>query len=263
MTAWLLACVTARALEVLEPDEAASTEALAPAGRAVTGFGGAHGVGLSEQVVVGGDGGTAVTTVAARGVIRSVTIAAWLPFAAYRTADRRDTALGNLRLDALAALPGAGPVEHALGATLGFGLGGDAFTWATRADELWPGGGLDLVYELRVAEGPTTWLGRGALGVHGSRGWEPVPGTWARLAAAGAVDRALGDRAGVVAEAAVAWWDVAPVQLSALVRVDPLDGLRLRGGLALPVFTWFGWDPLGRPGGAREATVHLDLAAAF
>lgn len=263
MTVLLLA-LTASAAEIEDldtPDPAAGSQA--PSGRAIAGFGGAHGVGLSEQVVVGGDGGTAITTLSTRVVVDTVTLTARLPFAAYATPDDRDTGLGNLQLEALAALPTTTGLEHALGASVGFGLGGSAFTWATRADEVWPGAGLELVYEARARSGQTTWLARGALGVHGSGGWEPVPGTWARALAAGGVDQALGRRVGLVAEASLAWWDVAPAQTAALVRLDPTDGLRFRGGLVLPWFTWAGWDPLHRPAGAREATVHLDVGASL
>ena len=44
-------------------------------------------------------------------------------------------------------------------------------------------------------------------------------------------------------------------------RLDPeappdlVEGLRLRGGMVLPIATWAGWTPADRPGGVRAVRV--------
>ena len=88
-------------------------------------------------------------------------------------------------------------------------------------------------------------------------------GTRERLALQRGPDLRLIDRVGVVAETSIQYWDVSPWEISLVGRVDLIDGLRLRGGLALPVAVWAGWTPTDREAGAREATLFADLGAGF
>lgn len=245
-------------LDTPEPDR------LVPSAHRVRGFGGTHGVSLGEQLVLGGDGGTSITTLDARVVADRWTLRLSLPFAAYRLPDRRDTDLGNLRLEVLRTLDTQGAAAHALGLSARANPGGTPWTWATRADEVWPGFGLDGVWESRGALTDTTaLLGRASVGLHSSPGFAPIPSTWLRVSASGAVDQSLGSVAGLVGEVTASYWEVAPLEVAGLLRVDPAEGLRLRAGTVLPMFTWFGWAPIDRPGGAREATLALDVQAAF
>ena len=265
MTGLLLGLALAQEPEIEDLDTG-TTEDLrfAPNSPNIGGFGGSHGVAVDEKWVVGGDGGTSVTTIRARARYDRVNVSVGLPFAAYATPDGRDTDLGNLSVEGLYQLDDGNGFQHAAGLRLRANPGGTPYTWATSADEVWPGGGFDGIWEVRSTEfGATTFLGRASLGVHGSRGFAPVPTVWARMGATAAVDQGFGDIAGIVAEASVAYWDVAPLQLSGLARVEPVEGLQLRGGLVLPMFTWFGWEPTGRPGGAREATLLLGAHAAL
>lgn len=238
-----------------------------PAGWRITQLGGGHGLAVAETAVVGGSGGTNVTTVSARVAVQDWTLGVRLPFAAYRTPVGRETDLGNLMVEGfytfeLPAPGGSGAWLHGLGFEGHFNPGGRPYTWLHRAEELWPGGGLNLVYQVRIpANEGLTFLLRGTGGMHGSRDFEPYPGLFAQVGAAGGVDWTIpqAQRIGLIAETAFTYWDLSPWELTGLVRVDPVEGLRARGGVILPMFSYFGWTPSQLDVGLDEVTFHLDL----
>lgn len=247
------------------PPAASGSLGIAPSGWRITPLGGGHSLSLSEAAVVGPHGGTTVTTLAARVAFEEATVSVRLPFAAYRTPGGRATDLGNLAVEALYLREVDGWI-HGLGVEAHVNPGGRPFTWLHRADELWPGGGVDLVYQLRVpGEAGLTWLLRGHAGVHGARAYDPVPGVFARLGGVGAVDYQLpgAPAVGLIGEAAISYWELSPFDVAGLVRVDPVQGLRARGGLVLPMAGWFGWTPASVDGGLRDLTLHLDVQMAL
>lgn len=235
---------------------------LALAGIAVGGVGGGSGVALSQAAVVGGDGGTTVWTAQTQVRWDSWVIGARLPFATFRDAAVRDTGLGNLRID-LAGIDSGSASSVRYGVELHLPVG-DAWTWVNDAQSVWPGAGLNLVYGRQWAQSDqTTLLVRTAAGLHVTQGYAPFPATVFKAEVAAAVDQQVADRVAIVGEASLAYWDPTPLDVAGLVRVDPLDGLRLRGGLVLPLLSWAGAQPSGVPAGVREATVHLDVAMAL
>lgn len=249
------------------PSIAQEQAGFVPEGWRITPLGGQHGLGLAETLVVGPSGGTQVTTLAARIAVQDWTLGVRLPFAAYRTPAGRTTDLGNLRVEgfytfALPAPGGSGEWLHGVGFEGHFNPTGRPYTWLHRAEELWPGAGLNLVYQVRIpsSEG-LTWMLRGSAGMHGARDFEPFPGLFAQFGVAGGVDWSVPGtpELGLVGETAITYWDLSPWDVTGLVRLDPVPGLRLRGGLVLPVFGWFGWTPSRLDQGLDELTLHLDV----
>lgn len=256
---------------VIDVEAQEDARAFEPAGLRVTQLGGRHGLSLAETVVLGPSGGTNVTTVSARVAVDDAwTLGARLPFAAYRTPDGRVTDLGNLLVEGfyLFSLPGLGgsPAwRHGLGFEGHLNPGGSPYTWLHRAEELWPGGGLNLVYQVRIPGGDgLTWLLRGTAGMHAARDVEPFPGFYAQIGAAGAVDWSVPgvEGLGLVGETALTYWDLSPWEVTGLVRYEPVPGLRARGGVVLPLVSWLGWTPSVLDRGIDEITIHVDLAIA-
>lgn len=236
-----------------------------PEGYRLAPFAAPTGVGLDTAFVVGGDGGTTAVGVGARVRIdEGWSFAARLPFAAFRTTDGRDTGLGNVALSAWFELPVRSRMHHMAGVETTISTSGDAYTWVHRADELWPGGGADAVWQGAFhTNDAVTWLARGALGLHVAEGYAPYPDVYARIQVAGGLDYALAQPVGFTLETALGWWDVSPWELSALGRVDPIEGLRLRGGIVVPFLVWAGTQPADLPPGARELTAVLELTSAL
>lgn len=242
-----------------------------PSGNRVTQVGGTHGVSIGTAAVVGAGGGTHVTTLGARYADRDFSVAVRLPLAAYRATGGRQTDLGNLFLEGLylferPGLFGGGEWHHAVGIEAHFNPGGTPYTWLHRADELWPGMGANLVYQIHVpaAAGLDVSV-RGLVGMHAARDYEPYPGLFAQIGAAGLVDWTLpvASQVGLVGEMAFTYWDLSPWELTALVRFDPVAGVRLRGGALLPMASWLGWTPSQLDRGLDELTLHLDAQMAF
>ena len=98
--------------------------------------------------------------------------------------------------------------------------------------------------------------------MHGARAYAPFPAVYGHGLVAAAIDQELHERAGVIAEVAFAWWDTSPIDLTVLGRVDPIEGLRLRTGMVLPIGTWAGLAPMSEPS-VREATWLLDVRYAL
>lgn len=207
--------------------------------------------------VIGPNGGTNAAHVAARYGGERFAGGLRLPFAAYRTQDGRSTDLGNLMVDGQLLIESGGTL-HSLGVEAHVNLGGRPWTWVNKAEELWPGGGADAVWQVRT-EGPLSWLGRASMGLHGTRGFHPYPKLWTRLAMAGGLDWSASPLFGLTSEVYAAWWDISPLELTALARVQSRDGLRLRAGLLLPIAAWAGATPTALAGGARELTLITDL----
>ncbi len=212
------------------------------------------GVSLAQDSVLGGDGGTVAWTARTRVALDRTRVGVTLPFATYRGPDGQRTGLGNLGLEILGTNE---PGTSAVGVAAHIAVG-RAYTWVDEAEELWPGTGLDLVW-LGLRPGDTTVMWRVAGGLHFSGGIEPFPLVYLKASVAGAVDQAVTDRVGLVGEATLGWWDVSPLEVAGLVRADPVEGLRLRGGLVLPLLSWAGAQPAAVPAGVREATLRVDV----
>jgi hypothetical protein len=220
------------------------------------GTGGLVSTGLAA--VIGSTGGTTAAHVEARYGSGRFAGGVRLPFASFRTQDGRGTGLGNLHVDGQALIDVSG-ATHAVGVEAHVNLGGRAWTWVNQAEELWPGGGVDAVWQVRT-EGDLAWLGRASAGVHGTQGFYPFPKVWGRIAAAGGVDWSATPALGFTGEAHVAYWEVSPIELTGLVRLEPTEGLRLRTGVLMPIASWAGLTPTAAPSGIREVTVVADLS---
>jgi len=223
-------------------------------------IGGRSGFSVGQASVLGPDGGTNAWAMHGRVRVGQADVRVGLPVASYRTPHRRTAALGNLTADVLWSDDHAHP-EWQAGATVRLPTGG-AYTWVNDADELWPGIGIDAVYQRRFGSGPTTGGVRTALGIHGPAAYAPFPDVYAKVEAAGVLDQRITEAVGFVGEASFAWWDVSPVDLTAMLRIDPVDNVRLRGGLTLPVASWAGWQPAPVSSGVRETTLRLELHTA-
>ncbi|MCB9679798.1 MAG: hypothetical protein H6737_32125 [Alphaproteobacteria bacterium] len=222
-------------------------------------------VGVSEEFVVGGDGGTLATRVSARWATWKLVFAAHLPFATYKVPDGRTTGLGNLRLDAFHRIQKRDDVVmYGLSAHIPLGR---AYTWTNSATGIWPGGGLTAVVQWRHATNSRVdLLARGALGVHGTAGFDPYPRVYLHASAAGGVDVPIRDVFGVTGEVAASVWDPSPFDASVWARVQPdeaLEGFRGRVGVLLPLATWAGLSPSDKPAGVREMSFMLDIGLAL
>ena len=200
-------------------------------------------VGIGEAFVLGSDGGVLATTAAVRFGAESWSFAAVVPFASYRTAAGRTTGLGNVRFEGYHRFSSGGALQL-VGAELHL-PSSDAWTWANDAQSLWPG---DLLL-------------RGSLGLHGTPGVAPFPSFYLHVAAVGGYELDLPvEGLSVLSEVALSVWDPSPIDAAGWVSWQPLDGLRVRGGLLLPLGSWVGLSPGDKPAGLREGTFSLDLS---
>jgi len=220
-------------------------------------IGGRSGLSLAQGSVLGTDGGTHAWSVAGRVNAGHASVRVGLPVTSYRTPDARAAGLGNLSADVLYVDDAVDP-EWQVGASIHVPTG-RTYTWVNDAEELWSGFGIDAVYQRRFGDGPTQGAIRTALGVHRPAPFDPFPEVYAKVDLAGMVDQRLADGVGLLGEASFSWWDVSPADLSALLRVDPADSLRLRAGFTFPVGSWAGWQPAQVPSGVRETTLRLEL----
>jgi hypothetical protein len=234
-----------------------------PSGYRIAAPGAGASVALAQGVVVGRAGGTNVTTIIGRYAQDRFSFSVGLPFAAYRTPEARQAELGNLQLDGYYALTPGGDWEHYVGLETHFRVGARAYSYMTKPDEIWPGFGVDAAYEGRKQLDGLTLMVRGSLGIHTAAGFDPFPSLYARVGGAFGVDKAIGDRMGIVGEAAIQTWDTSPFEITALFRGDPIEGLRLRGGFVLPVATWAGLIPANQAAGLSEVTFLADASLAF
>ena len=235
-----------------------------PWGYRIGAVGGTSTVRAVQKSLVGPDGGSHATVLDATWALERTTVNLGMPFATYRTPGGRNTDIGNLQLG-FARLIGdstSGSYSSSIGVEGHFNVGERAYTWINEADEIWPGAGVDVVYTGRV-DGDWTILYRASVGAAGAAEFAPFPSWYVRVAAAAGVDRSFTDELGVTGEMSVAYWDPSPWEVSGLLRADVVDGLRIRGGLVLPVSSWVGWVPAARDAGVREATVVVDVSLAL
>lgn len=243
----------------LPPVDVPLAGAQQPRGLRVAPLGEGSSVVVSQAFVVGGTGGTNETMLVARHGTSGWAVSVGLPFTAYRTPLGRTADLGNVQLDGWYTLSGGG---SAIGLETHFRVGEPAYTWVNNSDELWPGAGADLVWQTRRV-GARTILYRAGFGFHGSQGYEPYPGFYARLQLAAAIDQPIDDRFGVVGEAAFQYWDLSPFELTGMARADIVPGLRGRAGLVLPLAVWMGATPSSQKAGLRETTLLVDVSMAL
>jgi len=242
------------------PQQAApSRERFGIQGSAIEAIGGGTGVSAGMASVLGPDGGTHAFTGSADVVWDRYKVSVAVPVTAYRADQGYRGGLGNLRATGAWLAPGPDP-EWQVGATVTLGTG-QAYTWVNEAHELWPDSGIDLVYLRRLGDGDLRGAVRTGLGVHLPSGWAPYPDVFARVNLAGLVEQRIADTVGVVAEASITWWDVSPVDATAMLWTEPMEGLRLRSGFTFPVASWAGWQPANVPAGLRESTFRLELVA--
>jgi len=221
------------------------------------------GSGVSVKVgsALGPDGGVTATTLAAHFRRGPLAVHVGLPFAVYPTPVGNTADLGNLMISAFAVVEKP-KVVLAWGAEFHVSVGQRAYTWVNRPDEFWPGGGVELIGQLRTT-GSTAFLGRLSLGIHGARGYEPYPKLFPHGTAVVGIDQTLHAHVGVSAEAAFSYWDTSPIELSVFGRFDIITGLRARTGIVMPIAAWAGWTPAGAPAGVREATWINELSMAL
>lgn len=223
------------------------------------GVGGAGGI--TESVVIGGDGGTLGTTVAGRYASEDLAVGLYVPFASYRVADKRRTNLGNLRVEGFWRMASDRAVTL-VGLELHLPTG-SAWTWTNDAVSFWRSGGITGVFQRRqMIDDHASLILRGALGVHATPGFDPVPRVYPHVSMAVGVDHDLHERFGYTTEVAFSAWDPSPFDIGAWARAEPIDGLQLRLGGILPVGTWLGAAPTERPGGLRELTVSGSISVA-
>jgi len=234
---------------------------MAPEAWRIGPIGGRSGLSLREHAVVGGEGGVSVTTAALRVTIDDFSTDIEMPVAAYATPAGRTTDVGNLTLRGMYRLRGD-RWEHGIGGEVHFSVGDPAWTWASRSEELWPGGGFNALWRSRYVSGETTVLTELSGGAHGAIPYGPFPRAYARVGAAVAVDQTVVGPLGVSGELAASWWDVSPLDITGLTRVDLLEGLRARGGVVLPIGEWAALAPDVDEPGLRDIAVVFDLVMA-
>jgi hypothetical protein len=222
-------------------------------GHRIAGIAARSQVSVGSAAVLGGDGGTQAFDAEARVVTPQATVSARLHFAAYRGLDERSTDVGNLFVGVHHTLD-RDRWRWAIGGTMHAMVGGQAYTWVNRPEELWPGAGADAEVHFET-KGATAALASASMGLHHALTYKPFPPEFFRAAMAGAVDQRLGPYLAATAEVSLAWWDTSPIELAGMLRLEPVEGLQISAGAVLPVAAWAGWTPTARPSGVREATV--------
>lgn len=238
------------------------------AGFRIQGYGTGTGVSLGMKTVLGRAGGTTAGTISTNYQTDKWGISASLPFVMHRVPGFRfdntlnySDGLGNLAIDAHYVLNDS-KVYSVIALETHFNLGSRAYTWVNDGDEIWPSTGVDVAWQ-GISGGKLKKLYRLAMGLHFSNGNQPYPSFFPRFSAAFGLDRSLNKQFGITAEASLNYWDTSPFELSAFVRADPLEGLRVRGGIILPVATWAGLVPADQEAGLSESTFLLDMRYAF
>jgi len=239
-----------------------------PTGLRIQPYGAGTGADVSQAFVLFANGGTNQTTLRARYATGRVGVSVGLPFVAHRLPRGlpRDTGLGNLQLDLWYALKQTDTGWTGLGVEAHGNIapGARSYTWVHDADDTWPGYGLDLALQSRRTNGRITRMGRAAIGVRGGRDYAPWAGSYLTVELAAGADVALGERFGIVGEAAFAYWDLSPFDLTGLLRADLSDGLRVRGGMVVPLGVWVGATGVHEDfRGVREMTALVDLSLAL
>ena len=221
------------------------------------------GIGLYNRFVVGPDGGTNSIVLVSRYGQEDFSFAIGLPVAAHRTPMGRAIDMGNLELSGFYHLGEIGPLFHSVGLEAHVNVGDRAYTWVNDPEELWPGGGANVVYQGQMDLDSMVLLFRGTIGGSAAADFAPYPSAFMRVSGAAAIDYAVMNWVGVIGEMHVSYWDTSPWELSGMVRLDAVEGVRARAGIVLPIGVWAGLAPTSRPAGVRETTLMLDVSLAF
>jgi hypothetical protein len=214
---------------------------------------------------MGANGGARRALLRARYATGRFGVQVGLPFASYRVPRLpNEIGLGNLQL---AGWYIARDDDQGF---LAFGLEGHAnvgeptYTWANDSRELWPGYGASLVIQARRSYGAVTTMARGAIGARAARDHAPFDAAHPHIELGLGADYAIGSRFGLVGETTFAWWDLAPWDAAVLGRADLGPGVRLRGGIIVPLGVWAGMSRLGDDFvGVREISLTADLSMSF
>lgn len=236
---------------------AAPDDAQAPQSPRIDPIGGS-GVQVDYAGLVGPDGGLAVWTATARLRLERVHLQVAVPSARFPTARGADGALGT---PSFAAYYEVRP-EHTLGLRVSTRGSAETWAWLNEPDELWPGQGIDLLWQTHWGSEQTQFVFQGQLGAHSSADYAPFRDSWVRLGVSGLVDQQLGSRFGLTGSLDLQYWDTSPIELTAAARADLIPGLRLRVGALLPLGTWAGLTPAQRDAGVRELTLFGSLGLA-
>ena len=216
-----------------------------------------HTVSTSPMSVAGSNGGTTGLEVGGAVRIGEWNVGLSLPFASYRGFDGGRGDVGNMTLSGRRSFA-SGSMRHYVGLDLSAGLGA-AYTWTHEAPTIWPSSGFSAVYGAVGGDDALAWGVEARLGMYFTEGYPPFPERYTRTQLVGMLDQTLADNVGLVAELSLAHWDVSPMDAAAMLRVDPLDGFRVRTGLVLPVGTWASVGPAESVHGLREVSWTLDV----
>lgn len=233
----------------------------APAVHRIRGVGHGSGATLSGAWVIGETGGTGLFSVGGRYREGRYATSVSIPLIIWDGSEGRTVSFGNLQADAFMAVSGSNWLGH-IGVEFFTNMGERTYTWLNRPGDAWPGSGVLAVWEMQI-DLPVTVLVRTALGVQGARGFDPFPRAFPRAELALGLDRTIVGPLGFYAEAAGAWWDPSPLELSSGLRVDLVEGLRLSTTAVLPLGVWAGLSPaFPESPGVSEFTWWVRLAAA-
>lgn len=217
---------------------------------------------LEHRAAIGREAGTDMSTLKATYAHDDAWVFSLaLPYASFRIPGDmpRETALGNLLFEGWRIMErGDDGAYRALGVEAHWNLGSRAWTWVNDADELWPGTGVDAVWQERGA-GDLAWTWRALVGLHGARSFEPYPGFWLRAGGAAGIDYAIHPLVSVLAEGSLTYWDTSPIEVAAILHSEPLDGLKLRAGWVWPLGVWMGASPGNGAAGFHESTLLFEV----
>jgi hypothetical protein len=215
-------------------------------------------VGVQMESTLGPHGGTNVFQAEVQSSLSDWTLTAALPVATHRSYEGRALALGNVHVGVQRRLETRhGPA--AVGLTLHAPTGGDAYSWVQTAEQLWPGSGADITWDVQRSEGERTWRWGARAGYHAHARYEPFPDHFARLMVHGGLEQTLRGPWSLWGEISAAYWDLTPVLAATFVAWEPSKGVRAQGGLLHPLATWMGLTPSQATRGFRESTIVVEL----
>ncbi len=228
-------------------------------------YGAGTGAGIGQALVLFANGNTTRSLVHARYASGRWGVQVSLPVAFHDLPRQpRTVGLGNLQLDVWRRIGDDADSYTGLGLELHGNLGERTWTWLHETDEIWPGFGADLVVQRRQDLGAITTMARLAFGVRSHQDYAPLPPTTLHFEVVLGADVAMTDRFGLVGEMSASWWDLSPWDFTGFVRADLLEGVRVRGGVVLPLGVWAGVPRIDEDfRGVREATALMDLSIAL
>jgi len=261
---WLLAVSALAGWHVdPAPDQTSVSQGRAPEGVRTLPVGSASGVSVGYDAVLGRDGGTSALRLTTHVNLDRLQIHAHLPVTFHRAYAGRRAGLGALRL-ALGTRFNLGNTWHEAGVEGVIPTAGDAWTWVTAGPDAWPGGGVSAYWTARFDLGSSTsLLATAKVGVMDYEDQPPFPlGVTFTGGGSIAIHQAFLDRFGIMGEVAGQGWDPSPFEVSALLWVDALKGLRVRAGAVLPIGVWAGWSTVADPG-VREVVLRAETHFSF